>query len=356
MELVAAEEVPVYPAVSDNIPQFVELEKLVAGDPSYPDLHPEIKRPTPKYVAKSPVILEEEKEQGEDLMEFCDRLKTMETQLLPQAPKVRQSVIGRLIDDFQEWRQQRPRRRYVNIQTAGQLQKLLHDLRNADADVPPFAPDFIIESSNQLARCLAYHASTEILLRAGLRDLNTEELATHGLMISNFRTYHRTPEEMARFYSTFESLLSAGFTRLQFDSRIWTLRSFAKSFKMEPSLMANLCNMQPRDLLYAGIAPTELPEFGIDAEKIFSDSNPFELLFAINLPLPKFQELFHLHPHHFFKEDQKTPVLTVLQHVALVSRCNWHGKELEAIGCTKPQLVKLGMMAALPIRSTIHRK
>lgn len=334
---------------------YPALSEYIEPKPEYNDLLPADQRRTYKYQTRPLADIEKETEtveHDEALNEFVRNMAELDAAVLP-VPVKRETILSRMWNDFQLWRQSRPKRRYVEIKTPVQLQKLLHDVRNEDADVLPFSPTYIVEKTGQLANLLTHFASSELLVRAGLRNLNSDQLAEHGILISNLRTYHRSPAEMAKFFTTFESLLNAGFTKLQFDSRLWTLHSFAKAYKMEPVLMSHMCNMDVRDLLYAGVKPQELPGFGVTAERIQADKNPFEIFFALRLSPRELQEQFGFQPNHLFVG--KRAMMNNIQLCILTHTCDWTISNLRGIGVSEAQFQTLGMRPKLALELKMRK-
>jgi hypothetical protein len=335
--------------VPGSIPQFPNLTEYFEPKPEYNDLLPSEQRRVYKYSTRPLPEVEQEKEeiaQDDAVQEFTQNMRELDNAIL-KIPIKKPSILSRMWEDFRLWRESRPKRRYVEVKTPMQLQKLLHDVRNENADVLPFTPAYIVEKTGQLANLLTHFASSEILIRAGLRNLNADQLAEQGILISNLRTYHRTPAEMAKFFTTFERLLNAGFNKLQFDSRLWTLGAFAKAYKMEPVLMGHMCNMEVRDLLYAGVSPLDLPAFGITAERIQTDKNPFEIFYALRLSPEQLQQHFAFQPNHLFVG--KKVLMNNIQLCILTHSCQWTISNLRAIGVDEGQLQVLGMRPKLKL-------
>ena len=346
---------------STIIPEFPELTRYFEErKPEYNDAHaPEhrLERPPPNvYSARSPLEVEEivaDKEKDEELIAFKRDMKELDDLVASPSTK-KASLIGRLLNDFQLWRQNRPKRHYVELKTQGQLQKLLHDSRNENADLP-FSPAYIRENTGELASLITHFASSEQLVRAGLRNLSAHDLAEQGLLISNLRTYHRAPAEMAKFFTSFDNLCDAGFTKYQFDSRLWSLNAFASAYSLEPVIIAAKCEMGAADLLYAGVKPADLPAYGITAEHIVTQKSPFEIFHALRMDPLELHQQFAFHPNHLFI-DGKRPLMNNVQLCILLHHCDWKLSKLREIGCTTEQFMALGMMPKLDLRLRMPTK
>jgi hypothetical protein len=344
------EEIELPTRVPGNIPQFPNLEEYMLEDANYPDLHapppeiPAMKRYPPRKI-ETEVFKVSEQPKPAPFVEINQEIQTAIDNLQPVQPKVdtKPSLLSRLLSDFNIWRKNRPKKRYIEVRTESDLTKLFHGIRNENADQLPFSPTYILDKKTQLSQLISMFAPTDVLIRAGFRDLNAEQLAEHGLVISNLRCYQRSPADIAKLYTTFEYFLAAGFNRLHFDSRLWTLEAFAAAFKMSPTFMAKLCGLGVRDLLYAGVTPANLPFYDITAKTIRDDpyNQPYEIYFAINMNPFELRKLFQFQVSDLFKDG--IPVMNNAQICILLHRCRWTKENLIRVGATKADLIGLGI-------------
>jgi len=339
------------PFVPGNIPEFPNLEGYMIESANYPDLLPEppkeiepMKRYPPRRMETEifkQTITEPPPKPG--MMQLADDIQVIVDNLKVEQPKPNPSLLSKLIADFTGWRRSRPRKKYVEIRTDGDLSKLLHGIRNENADHLPFTPSFILDKSTNLSRLVSLFVPTETLVRAGLHDLSIEQLAENGLTISSLRCYQRSPADLAKFYSTFEFLLAAGFNRLHFDSRLWTLEKIADAFNISPNLMANMCMLDVRDLLYAGVLPGDLSKYGVTSEVIRDDraGQPFEIYYALNMTPFDLKNTFGFKAEHLFKQGR--PTMNNTQLCVLWHRCKWTADNLRKVGGTTEILRRLNL-------------
>lgn len=343
------DDVVIPTVVPGHIPQFPNLEEYMIEEANYPDLHepppqvPPMKRYLPRPESTVFKVSTTDtppppplQQLNEDIQHAIDNLT-----LAPPVEKPKPSLLSQLLVDFNLWRKTRPRKKYIEIRTESDLVKLLHGIRNENADQLPFSPTFILEKKTQLSQLISMFAPTDVLIRAGFQNLTAEQLADHGLTISNLRCYQRSPTDMAKLYTTFEHLLATGFNHLHFDSRLWSLESFAAAFKIDPPLMAHMCQLNARDLMYAGVAPENLPRYGITGEHIRDDPHPFELYYAINMNPFQLRTTFKFNISNLFKND--APIMNTTQICILWHRCKWNKENLFRIGATKQDLRQLGI-------------
>lgn len=316
--------------------EFPAINRLLST-PNYPQLEPE----PPASEIPSPV----DTTGDEVLQEFQRNMSQLDAIIQPN-PEKAPTWLGQKLRDFQTWRQAQPRRRYVAIRTAGDLQHLLHDTRHDAASTPPFSPSYMLKNTSQLAHLVSHFAGVNELIRAGLQGLDSQGLADVGLHIFNLRTYHRSPSDLVEFFTNIEGLCAAGFTKAHFDSRFWSLSEISNAFKQEPVLMAKFFGMGPRDLLFAGVAPTQLRDYNVNAEALITDRSPFELFYALGMEPKDLQEHFNLQPDHLCPAEGP-PLLSQVHLCLLTWKLNWTQTRLLEFGCTQNQLRKLGMLPAL---------
>jgi hypothetical protein len=327
--------------------EFPAIDRLLST-PNYPQLEPE--PPAPEVVPPPPI----DKAADDALREFQQNMAELDATIQPK-PEKAPSWIGQKLRDFQGWRQSQPRRRYVTIRTAGDLQHLLHDTRLDAASTPPFSPSYLLQNTSQLTHLVSHFAGTNELVRAGLQGLDAQGLASVGLQIFNLRTYHRTPADLVEFFTNVEGLCAAGFTKVHFDSRFWSLAGISAAFKQEPIFMGKFFGMTPRDLLFAGVEPRQLREHGVTADALFMDRAPFELFYALGMEPAELKEHFGMQPHHLCP-DEGPPLLSQVQLCLLTWKHNWTQPRLLQFGCTQGQLRKLGMLPTVKVNINNFRK
>jgi hypothetical protein len=327
-----------------HVPDIMDTISHLSSKSMYEDLRQMPKNPfkreyRPEDFAKpeevdEPMVVEETPE----LLEFERGIQPFEELLAPVASK--KNWLSEKIDTLRRKFRERPRRRFVALRTANDVQEFFQQNSLGTKNVQPFNPGFTIEKNTRIAKLIAYSSPAHLLKNAGLYNLNSEKLAENGVVLQDLRNYRRYPSDLPTLFEDIHRLHDAGFTRFHFDSCLWTLHDIAKAYGISAPSVAGYFGMTVRDLIAADVKPQELPKFNVKMANIMADPKPFELLFALRMNPIQLQKAFGFQPAHLFNADGE-PLLPSIQIDILHTFANWSDADMRRVGFTNEQLESL---------------
>lgn len=317
---------------------------------------------TEYYTEKAPSIVQEiQRVEGtissdadpSKALEFDEKLSKYDDLLLESPPTT--NWFKTWVKETRRKISERPKRRLITLRTEDDVCRFFHMNNIEPISKLPYNPSYISSQQSKLCRYVKFSAPAATLKSAGLHNLNSAQLAEQGLVIHDLRIAQYAPQDLLICFDTLQTLENAGFTRNNFDSRLWTLKGISKAYNKTRLEVANYFGMNVTHLLAAGVKPNHMIEYGISNDQIIHSDKAFNILLSLRLPLQTLRDEYKFSTESFFNGNE--PRFTEPQIMTLQNVCNWTRSDFEFVfnmDQTQLRKLRLGVSAKeamLPIIS-----
>lgn len=276
--------------------------------------------------------------------EFEEKLSNYDSILLETPPN--DNWFRRWVKDTRRKISERPKRRLVTLRNEDDVSAFFHKNNIEPTSKLPFNPSYISSQTSELCRFVKFSAPADVLKSAGLHNLNAEQLAQRGLVLHDLRIAQYAPRDLAVCFDTIQTLEAAGFTRDNFDARLWTLKAISKAYNKQRLEIANYFGMGIVQLLAAGVNPKNMVHYGVSCEQIINTDKAFNILLSLRLPLIELRNEYKFTQEAFFIGNQAR--FNKAQMMTLQNVCGWDRSDFQTVfEMDRTQIQKLSLGVSL---------